>query len=121
MERERHESRVRRRFDREARLIRGATERAEMGVVPALRRNTGIGGEARGGGAEGGGHSGTMERLGDEEREQRGGGDRRDPRALRGQRLQADAAFAPPDTALRTRRFSASPSGGSFTSAVPSR
>ena len=92
-----------------------------MGVVPALGRSTGVGGKALGGPAELAGRSGTVQRLADEEREQCRGGDRRDPRVLRGQRRQAEAAFELPDTALRTRRFSASPSGGSFTSAVPSR
>ena len=119
--RERRENRVPCRRDREARLIRGATERAEVSVVSALRRSAGIGGEARGGAAELAGRSGTVQRLADEEQEQRRGGDRRDPPALGGQRRQAEVAFELPDTALRTRRFSARPSGGSFTSAVPSR
>jgi hypothetical protein len=92
-----------------------------MGVVPALRRSAGIGGEARGGIAKLAGRSGTVQRLAGEEREQRRGGDRRDPPALGGQRRQAEVAFELPDTALRTRRFNASPSGGSFTSAVPSK
>ena len=121
MERERGENRVRRRGRRKARLIRGAAERAQMRVVRTGSRDARFGSKARGGAAELAGCSGTVQRLANEEREQRGGGDRRDPRALRGQRLQADAAFEPPDTALRTRRFSARPSGGSFTSAVPSR
>jgi len=69
MERERRERRVWRRFDREARLICDSTKRTEMGVVSACRRSTGIGGEARSGGAERSGRSRTMERLADEERE----------------------------------------------------
>ena len=92
-----------------------------MGVVPALRRSAGIGCEIRGSAAELAGRGGSVQRLAGEEREQRRGGDRRDPPALGGQRRQAEVAFELPDTALRTRRFSARPSGGSFTSAVPSR
>ena len=92
-----------------------------MSVVPIGCRAARIGGEAGDCAAERGGDRGTVQRLANEQDEQGGGGDRRDPRSLRGQHRQAEAAFAPPETALRTRRFSARPSGGSFVSAVPSR
>lgn len=115
------ENRVRRRCERRARLIRGATQRTEMGMVPALRRSAGIRGEARGGAVERGSRSRTVERLADKEREQRRGGERRDSPAPDAQLHQAGFSFPVPATALRTRRFSARPSGGSFTSAVPSR
>lgn len=92
-----------------------------MRVVRSGRRFAGSRSEAGGGAVELTTGSGTVQRLANEEREQRDGCDRRDPRTLRGEHRQAEAAFAPPDTALRTRRFSASPSGGSFTSAVPSK
>lgn len=124
MERDRSENRERRCDERGARLVRGAAERADMRVVRVGRREAGIGREARRDVrvARRGGRSDAVQRLRCEEGEEGGGGDRRNATALRGQRRQAEAAFfAGPDTAFRTRRFSARPSGGSFASAVPSR
>ena len=114
---------VGRRLDREARLPGGAAQRAEVLVVRAGIRGAGVGADAGGGvgAARRGGRRGTVEGLAEAERKEGGGGEGRDPLALRGERRQADAALAVPATALRTRRFRARPSGGSLASSVPSR
>ena len=115
------DGRMRRGAHREARLIRGATQGTQMSVVCIGCRVARIRCDAGDDAPETGSSSRPVERLAGEGHEQGGGGDRRDPRALRGPHRQAEAAFARPETALRTRRFSARPSGGSFASAVPSR